>query len=384
MYPGISDLLNDLLGTGFSAHFPPTFGTLVAISFLFAAWTLRLELQRREKAGLLQGVAENQVKGLPASRSEIAWNAFFGFILGFKIGYAFFRSDAFFADPQSALLSLQGHWASGLIAGAFSGWWRFREGEKQRLPKPVHETVTVFPSDRVGDFTMMAALGGLIGAKIFHMLEYWEDFVRDPIGMFFSGSGLTMYGGLIVGSVTVLWYARKHAIPLLQLCDAAAPGLMLAYGTGRLGCQLSGDGDWGIENTMVKPDWMGFLPDWCWSFKYPHNVVGEGIPIPGCEGKYCYELAVGVFPTPFYEALACILLFFVLWSLRRHILSPGRMFSLYLLFNGIERFLIELIRVNSKYHFNGFGFTQAQLISSLLIILGVAGWFRFRTSVHRA
>ena len=146
---------------------------------------------------------------------------------------------------------------------------------------------------------------------------------------------------------------------------------------GRVGCQLSGDGDWGIVNTASKPDWMSFLPDWCWSFNYPNNVVGEGILIPGCEGHYCSQLAEGVYPTPLYEAVACIALFFLLWSVRKHILHPGRMFSLYLLLNGIERFLIELIRVNSKYHVAGIAFTQAQLISLLLMFVGIAGWIRF-------
>jgi prolipoprotein diacylglyceryltransferase len=187
-----------------------------------------------------------------------------------------------------------------------------------------------------------------------------------------------MYGGLIVGAIAVLSYANRHRIPLLQLCDAAAPGLMLAYGTGRLGCQLSGDGDWGIVNTQPKPDWLGFLPDWSWSFTYPNNVVNEGVPMADCAGKFCNELPQGVFPTPLYEAVACILLFFVLWSMRKSIKVPGRMFSAYLLFNGIERFFIELIRVNSKYQLGGLAFTQAQLISVLLMILGIAGWYKFR------
>ncbi|MFM8433076.1 MAG: prolipoprotein diacylglyceryl transferase, partial [Bacteroidota bacterium] len=175
----------------------------------------------------------------------------------------------------------------------------------------------------------------------------------------------------------VLWYARKNSIPLVHLCDSAAPGLMLAYGTGRIGCQLSGDGDWGIDNTAPKPDWMSFLPDWSWSYTYPHNVINEGVPIPGCYGRYCSELSTAVFPTPLYEAVACILFFFLIWGLRKNITIPGRIFSLYLLLNGIERFLVELIRVNSKYHLSGFSFTQAQLISFLLLITGISGWIFF-------
>lgn len=161
---------------------------------------------------------------------------------------------------------------------------------------------------------------------------------------------------------------------------------MLAYGTGRLGCQLAGDGDWGIINTAPKPGWMSFLPDWFWSFRYPHNVINEGVAIPDCTGHHCSELLHPVFPTPLYESIACIALFFVLWSMRKKWNIPGIMFSAYLLFNGIERFLIESIRVNSKYHLAGIAFTQAQLISVLLVITGIGGilYFRKRAATQNA
>jgi phosphatidylglycerol:prolipoprotein diacylglycerol transferase len=379
MYPGISDLLNDLFGTHFSIHFPPSFGTFVAISFLLAAWTLRKELLRKESLGLLKGSTRTITKGGPVPMADVIWNGVFGLLLGGKIGYAVMHSDDFFSNPQSAILSLKGSWTIGLLFGLVSGYLKYREYAKERTKEPVKSVINVMPSDQITEFTMMAALGGMIGAKLFHLLEYWDDFIQDPIGLFFSGSGLTMYGGLIVGALAVLWYARKNNIPLLLLCDAAAPGLMLAYGTGRIGCQLAGDGDWGIVNTLAKPDWMGFLPDWFWSFNYPHNVVNEGMLIPGCEGKYCTMLPEGVFPTPLYESIACIALFFLLWSLRKRIHAAGQLFSLYLLFNGMERFAIELIRVNSKYHLGDFAFTQAQLISTLLMVAGISGWFFFKS-----
>ena len=115
-----------------------------------------------------------------------------------------------------------------------------------------------------------------------------------------------------------------------------------------------------------------------WSYTYPNNVVGEGIPIEGCVGNHCNELAQGVYPTPLYESMMCISLFFLLWAMRKKISTPGRLFSWYLLFNGIERFLIEHIRVNSQYHIGNLGFTQAQLISLLLALVGVLGLFYFR------
>src|SRR6185369_7671159 len=105
--------------------------------------------------------------------------------------------------------------------------------------------------------------------------------------------------------------------------------------------------DWGIPNTAPKPSGLSFLPDWFWSYRYPHNVINEGIPIPGCVGHHCSMLELPVFPTPLYESITCILLFFFLWSIRKKISSAGVLFSIYLLLNGLERFAIETIRVNT-------------------------------------
>jgi prolipoprotein diacylglyceryltransferase len=113
-----------------------------------------------------------------------------------------------------------------------------------------------------------------------------------------------------------------------------------------------------------------------WSFKFPHNVNNEGVPIPGCVGRWCNELPEPVFPTSFYETLMAIALFAILWGIRKKINIPGMLFSIYLIMNGMERFLIESIRVNSLYHIGGIAVTQAQLISSSLIILGIFGvWY---------
>jgi prolipoprotein diacylglyceryltransferase len=188
---------------------------------------------------------------------------------------------------------------------------------------------------------------------------------------------------------------------------------MFAYGWGRMGCQVAGDGDWGIINSAfvsnadgsvqlsnsanaftrvltdnasyytqqfgslgavqhasVKP-FLG-LPDWLFAYTYPHNVNNEGIPLFGCTwDNYCNYLPIPVFPTPIYEIVVCLTLFFILWSIRKKIKTPGRMFAIYLLFNGVERFIVEHIRVNTQYHFLGLNPTQAEIISLGLIIAGV-------------
>jgi prolipoprotein diacylglyceryl transferase len=373
MYPGLSDLLNDLFGTNFSVSFPPMFGTMVALSFLLGAWIMKLEMKRKEGLGLVNTFTRKTMQGEPASLSELIWNGVFGFLLGFKLAYIFLNSDEFFSDPPATILSLKGNSWFGLVVAAVFIFLKYREKQKLKLATPKLLEETVHPYQAIPELTMAAALGGLLGAKLFHIFEYWGDFLHDPLGMFFSGSGMTMYGGLIVGAITTILYARTLGISALNMCDTAAPALMLSYGTGRIGCQLSGDGDWGIVNTADMPGWLSFLPEWTWKFTYPHNVISEGIPIPGCEGRYCYELAEAVFPTPLYESVACILLFFLMWSVRKRIMIPGMMFSLYLILNGIERFLVESIRVNSKYHIGDFAFTQAQMISTLLFLTGLFG-----------
>ena len=165
----------------------------------------------------------------------------------------------------------------------------------------------------MGNITIIAAIGGILGAKLFDALENYQDFVHDPM-MIFSSSGLTVYGGLIVGAISVLVYTGKKGIPILHMVDAAAPSMILAYAVGRIGCQMAGDGDWGIVNPNSLPSFLSFLPHWMWSFGYPHNIEHAGIPIPGCMGDYCTVLNPGVYPTPFYETIMGTIIFFILWG----------------------------------------------------------------------
>jgi prolipoprotein diacylglyceryl transferase len=266
-----------------------------------------------------------------------------------------------------------GSWPAGIGLGLlFAGlkWW---DKNKSKLAKPEKRTVRIWPHDRVGEITIIALIFGLIGAKLFDIFENWKGFVEKPSDYLFSASGLTWYGGLICAALGIWIYARKYKISFWHLNDSAAPALMLAYAIGRIGCQVAGDGDWGIESNLAnKPS---FLPDWMWSYTYPNNVNGEGaIKIAGCEGKYCNELAQGVYPTPLYEVIVCTILFFVLWSFRKKLKVPGTLFALYLILNGFERFFVEKIRVNIKLDIFGLHPTQAEVISSLLIISGVILW----------
>lgn len=372
MYPTLSDLLKDLLGINLPLPIQ-MFGFMVAMAFVIGHYVIAVELKRKSQLGLLSTIRRTVVEGLPASKTELFLNGLFGFLLGFKIVYIIFNYAEFTIDPPAIVLSMKGNFFGGVLVAAAFAYYTYKEKEKAKLPKPVTKNIELYPHDLMGNIIMIAAVAGLIGAKIFHNLENWNDFVKSPVESLLSFSGLTFYGGLIVGLIAVYYYAKSNNIKFIHLIDAGAPGLMLAYGIGRIGCQLSGDGDWGIVNLAAKPEWMSFLPDWTWAYKYPHNVLSEGVPIANCVGRHCMELPQAVFPTPLYESVMALLIFAFLWSIRKKIVQPGLMFSIYLVLNGLERFMIEKIRVNTLYNVSGFTFTQAELISSILIILGIIG-----------
>jgi len=382
MYPNLYYLFKDIFGVeiGFLQIFQ-SFGVLVAISFLFAAYFFSKELQRKEKEGLVKSTEKKFLKGEPPKTSELFFSAIFGFIIFFKLVYIVLNFSSFTQDTQGFILSTQGNLIGGIAGAVLLAYMRYREKKKEQLPKPEWVTQTLHPYQHVPNMTLIAAIAGILGAKVFHNLENLDEFMRDPIESLISFSGLTMYGGLIVASFSVIYYAHKNRIKTSHLIDACAPSLMLAYGTGRLGCQMAGDGDWGIENISEKPSWF-VLPDWAWAYSYPNNVNNVGVPIPDCTGKFCSVLENPVFPTPLWEAIICITLFFVMWSLRKKITIPGVMFSVYLILNGIERFFIEKIRINEPYNIFGMHITQAEIIAILLVILGSIGIFYFR-NLHR-
>lgn len=374
MYPTISEFLKSI---GIELALPiQTFGFFVAMAFLVSAWLLGKELKRKQSLGILKAGFKEIKTGEPAKPVDYISAGIIGFLIGFKILYMVLNYSDFVDDPQSTLLSLEGNLIGGILGALGFVFLRHRESEKAKKQTPGVHKVIMNAEDHVGNIILLGVVGGLVGAKIFHNLENPGEFMADPIGALLSFSGLTFYGGLIVAAFLIIRYGKKHGLPAWHLADAASPALMMGYGIGRIGCQMSGDGDWGIVNTSPKPSWMSALPDWMWSFKFPHNVNNEGVPIPGCVGRWCHELPLPVFPTSFYETLMAVILFAVLWSFRKKIKVPGLMFSIYLLLNGMERFLIESIRVNTKYHILGAEITQAQLISSALIIAGITGiWY---------
>jgi phosphatidylglycerol---prolipoprotein diacylglyceryl transferase len=380
MYPTIYHAFLDLFGIDLPILRPlNSFGFFVAVAFIFASWTLGLELRRMAGLGLLKPTTRKETIGLPASPGELIGQGLLGFLIGWKGLHLVLNTSEALADFPGFLLSGQGSFIGGIVVGALLAWLRWRAKEKAKLAEPRTEEVQVHPHEHAGNITITAAIWGLIGAKLFHWLENPDEvvaFLSDPTGKDII-SGLTMYGGLIVAGAMVIRYFVKNGIPAWNGADAAAPGVMLAYGIGRIGCQVSGDGDWGIVNTTF----LGPGPRWLWQYDYPNNVNGVGVPITEgtCFEGYCTMLPETVFPTPLYETMACLLLFGVLWMLRKRLKPAGSIFFLFLFLNGLERFFIEKIRVN--VHVLG-NITQAEIISAALMIAGIGGliWLRRRNA----
>ena len=195
------------------------------------------------------------------------------------------------------------------------------------------------PVDWAYEMGFAALIGGIVGARLNFVIENYDAVKDDLLGNLFSGSGLVWYGGAIGGAIGVFLWAWWRGYITLALLDLAAPALALGYAIGRIGCQLSGDGDYGKA-------WDG-----PWAMAYPDGT--EPIDTP-------------VHPTPVYETLAMGLVALVLWRLRDR-LTNGLLFALYLLLSGTERFLVEFIRRNSDA---ALGLTQAQLISLVMMIAG--------------
>ena len=392
MYPNLYFLFQDLFGWEIHAlKLVNTFGLMVALAFVVASALLRRELQRKELEGLISPEEKTEVVGKGAG--PLAWlsSGFLGLILGWKVIWLLWNAGTLFGGggpPQQHLFSGEGYPLMGVLGAVVLGALRYREDMAQRLDTPREEKVTIHPWERTGNITLVAAIGGVLGAKFFHLLEYPEEmvaFFTEPSLQGFLG-GLTIYGGLIVGGMAVAVYGRRHGIRFLHLADATAPGLMLAYGIGRIGCQVSGDGDWGIPNASPKPDWLSWAPDWMWSYAFPNNVnavfgprpsgytgklITDADPWPIFEGFGTY-LSPGVYPTSFYETIMATVIFAFLWSLRKRLQVPGTLFAAYLMLNGTERFWIEKIRVNAPMEFMGMVMTQAELIAVVIFLSGLA------------
>ncbi|MCY7362779.1 MAG: prolipoprotein diacylglyceryl transferase [Ignavibacteria bacterium] len=201
--------------------------------------------------------------------------------------------------------------------------------------------------------TFLCLIGGIVGSKIFYVLEEWNFGSSMPLSSYltrdilFSPSGLTFYGGLVLAIIFVIIYCKKQKLSVLRIFDMMSPAAALGYGIARIGCHLSGDGDYGIPVNGTMWEFLGY--------SYANGTVPT-------------KAGVLVHPTSLYELVFAILIFLFLWSRRTKYKTPGIIFGYYLILSGVERLLIEIIRLNPRIIF---GLSQAQIISIVMIIGGV-------------
>jgi phosphatidylglycerol:prolipoprotein diacylglycerol transferase len=204
------------------------------------------------------------------------------------------------------------------------------------------------PDRHAYDMVLWAYVGGWVGARLFVIPTGWRYFLEAPIAFLLSGSGWVWYGGVVGGAVAVLLWARHVRIPGLVIADIAAPALAVGLAIGRIGCQLAGDGDYGVPTELP------------WGMSYPDGVV---------------PTSDRVHPTPIYEMIGYGAIFVVLWRQRRRGLPDGHLIAQYLIYSGIARFAVEFVRRNPAWLF---GLTTAQWMSIGSVAIGA--WLVLKTA----
>ncbi len=212
------------------------------------------------------------------------------------------------------------------------------------------------------DIVFAAAVGGILGSKIYYLIENFERVKADPTGMIFSGAGLVFLGGLMGGTLGVTYVIKKNKLAWIKFADLVAPLLILGYAVGRIGCLLVGD-DYGLPTNVP------------WGIAFPnglppstYSVFQSYYPWINLDGFSPGVLKVH--PTQIYESIIGFGIFYYLYQKRTKIVIVGSLFFTYLIFAGAERFFIEFLRVNTKYLF---GLSGSQLISLIMILIGI--WF---------
>ena len=359
-----------------------TFGLFLILAFVGGYSMFKRELQRRERNGIIQGVKHKAESQSNIPLPIVIGNFFVGFLVGFKLPLFIAKTTG--ASVKSLLMSMDGSMMGGIIGAILLGgtglYMYLNQTDDQEKPS----SDLIFPSHFAIELTILSAITGLIGSKLFSVAENLPAFFKDPSRTLFSGSGLTIYGGLITAFIFGYFYMKSKGFKRLPIMDSLSPALLVGYMLGRFGCHFSGDGDWGKVNTIQKPDWL-IIPDWLWSWRYPHNVVNsavESIPMENCGGLisanggtpiFCRILPQGVYPTPLYEILMCLVILVVVILISKKTKIPGLVFFSYLALTGVERFAIEFIRVNERYGLLGLDWSFSQWIALVMTIIGLVG-----------
>jgi phosphatidylglycerol:prolipoprotein diacylglycerol transferase len=216
--------------------------------------------------------------------------------------------------------------------------------------------------DFASSLVVWAAIAGIACSRLYSVIDNFSSYMHDPWSIIFSGSGFVWYGGLIGGLLSSYFVARYFKINFWTAADMAGPALVIGQALGRIGCHLSGDGDWGMPTTLP------------WGVQYPNAIVGwNGNSVLKLDSQNhlvsAFYPGVHVHPTPIYEAILYMLIFLFLWSRRKETKVPGQLFFLYMMLAGAARFMVEFLRVNPRVFM---GLSEAQLIALAMMIIGTS------------
>jgi prolipoprotein diacylglyceryl transferase len=370
MFPKFSDLLNHLFGSHIDLPVQ-TYGFFLTLGFVVGGIVLWSELKRKEKEGLLEPRIILNHSNKTATWLEIIPAIILSSIIGWKFFGIIIQYREFTLNPQQYIFSGKGSVAALIIIAIVSLTYHlYKRFSARRTADEITEEI-IHPHQNTWNLLVIAIISALIGSKVFDILDNFNSFLSHPARSLLSFNGLAFYGGFIVTVIVLMWYVKIIKLDWRHVIDSTAPVIMIGYAVGRLGCHFSGDGCWGIVNTLTQPHWLAWVPDWLWASDYPHNVANQGVTIPGCHGPNCRVLVEPVFPTSLYESIISLVSFGFLWIMRKKIKAPVVLFGLFMILNGTERFFIEKIRVNHKYNFLGMHLTQAEIISAFLILIGI-------------
>jgi len=219
-------------------------------------------------------------------------------------------------------------------------------------------------ADYASSIVVWAAIIGIASSRVLDIINNFPAYWADPKSMIFSGSGFVWYGGMFGGIFATYLVSRYYKISFLKTIDMCAPALAIGQAIGRLGCQLSGDGDWGLPSKLP------------WAMAYPHAIVGwnsQTVLTLDAHGQLVsgFFPGVRVHPAPIYETLLYTVVFIILWRLRGRF-ADGRLFFLYFILAGAARFLVEFVRINPRIFL---GLSEAQFIGLGMIIFGLVAWY---------
>lgn len=217
-------------------------------------------------------------------------------------------------------------------------------------------------ADAVG-MVAVAVVAGIVGAKLWHVLDTPSDFQAIGWRALWDPAGFAWYGGLLFGIGALVIQGWKSKVGAVRILDLAAPAAAIGYGIGRIGCLLSGDGDYGIAVHPVHFLVWTFNP---WGMSFPHGLVPVFVP---------------VYPTPIYELVVGLLIGWWLWRRLGRPHATGAVLGHYLLLTGLARLLVEFIRRNPKVLL---GLTNAQLASvgAMIAGAGLILWCSRRPAVN--